>query len=57
MAALTLMDGMAALERLKDKPFTLTVSFEAPHPPFIITYPFYGMYDNGTLSDPVRLQA
>jgi len=51
------MDGMAALERLKDKPFTLTVSFEAPHPPFIITYPFYGMYDNGTLSDPVRLQA
>ena len=55
-SALTLMDGMAALERLKDAPFTLTVSFEAPHPPFIITLPFYGMYDNGSLPDPVTVE-
>ena len=42
--------------RLKDVPFTLTASFEAPPPPFIITYPFYGMYDNGTMPDSATVE-
>jgi arylsulfatase A-like enzyme len=41
LTAITLADGIAALDRLK-APFTLTVSFEAPHPPFITPSPFYG---------------
>lgn len=55
-SALTLNEGMAALGRLKDAPFTLTVSFEAPHPPFIIPYPFYGMYDPSSIADPVTVE-
>ena len=49
-SALTLADAMAALERLKDKPFTITASFEAPHPPFIVPYPFYNMCTTAMLS-------
>lgn len=38
-----IQQGMDALSRLKDKtPFTLTVSVEAPHPPFVIPSPYYG---------------
>ena len=53
-SALTLGDAMTALDALKGKggPFTLTASFEAPHPPFIIPYPFYGLYPNGSIPDP-----
>eukprot|EP01045_Picozoa_sp_COSAG04_P026225 COSAG04_NODE_3601_length_2678_cov_1.516479_4_plen_52_part_00 len=46
---------MGALERLKDKPFTITASFEAPHPPFIVPYPFYNMCKTATLSRFVAL--
>lgn len=53
--ALTVAAGMAALEDLKDGPFTLTVSIEAPHPPFIIPSPFYGVYPNGSIPDPVTV--
>ena len=51
-SALTLNEGLAAMDRLKAAPFTLTVSFEAPHPPFVIPSPFYGLYDNDTIPDP-----
>lgn len=33
-----------ALERLKDGPFTLTCSFDPPHPPMVIQEPYYSMY-------------
>lgn len=55
-SALTLADGLAALDRLKDKPFALTVSFSAPHPPFITPAPFYGMYPRGSIPDPVTVE-
>ncbi len=35
---------IAALERIKDKPFSLTCSFGPPHPPMVLPKPFYGMY-------------
>ena len=33
-----------ALERLKDGAFTLTCSFDPPHPPFVVHEPYYSMY-------------
>ena len=54
-SALTLADAMRALERLKDKPFTITASFEAPHPPFIVPYPFYNMCKTAMLSNATRI--
>lgn len=35
---------IAALERLKDKPFSLTCSIGPPHPPMILPRPYYDMY-------------
>ena len=35
---------LAALDRMKDKPFSLTCSFGPPHPPMILPRPYYGMY-------------
>ena len=54
--ALTVAAALAALEELKDAPFTLTVSIEAPHPPFIIPAPFYGLSPNGSIPDPVTVE-
>ena len=33
-----------AIERLKDKPFSITTSFHLPHAPMISSAPYYGMY-------------
>ncbi len=33
-----------ALERMKEGPFTLTCSFDPPHPPMVVQEPFYSMY-------------
>ena len=55
-SALTLADAMAALDELKDAPFTLTASFESPHPPFVIPSPFYGAYPSGSIPDPVTVE-
>ena len=33
-----------ALERLKNKPFSITTSFHFPHAPMIPSAPYYGMY-------------
>ena len=35
---------MEALDRLKDGPFTLTCSFDPPHPPMLVQEPYYSMY-------------
>jgi len=55
-SALTLADAMTALDELKDAPFTLTASFESPHPPFVIPAPFYGAYPNGSIPDPPTVE-
>jgi arylsulfatase A-like enzyme len=44
LAACTAKEGLAALDRLKDGPFTLTVSISPPHPPMVLPKPYYGMY-------------
>ena len=36
--------ALAALERMKDGPFSLTCSIEAPHPPQLNVDPYWGMY-------------
>lgn len=33
-----------ALERMKDGPFTLTCSFDPPHPPMVVQEPYFSMY-------------
>ena len=43
--AFTAKEGLAALERLKDgQPFTLTISFDPPHPPMVVSEPYYSLY-------------
>lgn len=36
---------IAAIERLKDKPFSITTSFHFPHAPMIPSEPYHSMYD------------
>ena len=43
-AAFTAKEGLAALERLKDRPFTLTISLDPPHPPLVVSDPYYSQY-------------
>jgi arylsulfatase A-like enzyme len=43
-AAFTAEETLEALDRLKDGPFTLTCSFDPPHPPMIVQEPYYSMY-------------
>ena len=42
--AYTAEETMQALDRLKDGPFTLTCSFDPPHPPMVVQEPYYSMY-------------
>lgn len=42
--AFTAEETLEALDRMKDKPFTLTCSFDPPHPPMVVQKPYYGMY-------------
>ena len=44
LAAWTVKEGLEALDRLKDGPFSLTVSIGPPHPPMVLPKPYYGMY-------------
>ncbi len=44
LAAFTAKEGLAALDRLKGGPFTLTISIGPPHPPMIVSEPYYSMY-------------
>jgi len=46
---------MEALERLKDKPFSITCSFHFPHSPILPTAPYYGMYPANDMVPPVSL--
>jgi arylsulfatase A-like enzyme len=42
--AFTAKEGIAALDRLKDGPFTLTISIDPPHPPTVVSEPYYSLY-------------
>jgi arylsulfatase A-like enzyme len=53
--AYTVKEGLEALDRLKDGPFTLTVSIGPPHPPMVLPKPYYGMYPAATLSVPASI--
>ncbi len=46
ITAYTGQEGLAALDRLNKNggPFTLTISFDPPHPPQVVSEPYYSMY-------------
>ncbi len=44
IVAFTAAEGLAALDRLKNGPFTLTISFDPPHPPMNVSEPYYSLY-------------
>ena len=51
-AAFTAEETLEALDRLKDGPFTLTCSFDPPHPPMIVQEPYYSMHSPETIPVP-----
>ncbi|HML75188.1 MAG TPA: sulfatase-like hydrolase/transferase [Anaerohalosphaeraceae bacterium] len=46
---------MEAIERLKDKPFSITCSFQCPHTPILPTQPYYGMYPAKDMVPPASI--
>ena len=57
ITAFTAREGLAALERLKDGPFTLTISLDPPHPPMIVPEPYYSMYPPDRIAVPPSINA
>jgi arylsulfatase A-like enzyme len=55
LTAWTVKEGLEALDRLKDKPFTLTVSIGPPHPPMVLPKPYFGMYPPGDMPVPASI--
>ncbi len=53
--AFTAKEGIEALGRLKDGPFTLTISIDPPHPPMVVSEPYYSMYPPGTIPVPASI--
>jgi arylsulfatase A-like enzyme len=48
-------ETMAAIERLKDVPFSITLSLHMPHAPMTPTKPYYGMYPAEDMTPPVSI--
>lgn len=44
-----------AIERLKDKPFSITCSFHFPHAPMVPTEPYYSMYPAKDMTPPASI--
>jgi arylsulfatase A-like enzyme len=44
-----------AIERLKDRPFSITCSFHFPHSPIVPTEPYYSMYPARDMAPPVSI--
>ena len=44
-----------AIDRLKDKPFSITCSFHFPHAPMLPAEPYYSMYPAGDMTPPVSI--
>ena len=55
LAAFTAKEGLAALDRLKGGPFTLTISIGPPHPPMIVSEPYYSMYPPQSIPVPASI--
>jgi len=53
--AYTAKEGIEALERLKDGPFTLTISLDPPHPPMMVSEPYYSLYPPEKIPVPASL--
>ncbi|TFG86002.1 MAG: twin-arginine translocation signal domain-containing protein, partial [Gemmatimonadales bacterium] len=53
--AWTASEGIEALDRLKDGPFTLTISIGPPHPPMVVARPYYGMYPAESIHAPANI--
>jgi arylsulfatase A-like enzyme len=51
LAAFTAKEGIAALDRLKGQPFTLTISIGPPHPPMLVAEPYFSRYPPKTIGD------
>ena len=48
-------ETLNALERVKDRAFTLTCSFDPPHPPMMVQEPYYSMYPPETIETPLSI--
>jgi arylsulfatase A-like enzyme len=55
LTAYAARQGLEALDRLKGGPFTLTISIDPPHPPFVIPRPYYGMYPASAIPLPTTI--
>jgi arylsulfatase A-like enzyme len=55
LTAWSVKEGLEALDRLKDKPFTLTVSIGPPHPPMVLPKPWFGMYPAAAMPVPASI--
>ena len=53
--AFTAMEGLAALDRLKGGLFTLTISLNPPHPPMLVSEPYYSLYPPSSIPVPASL--
>ena len=54
-SAYTAEETLDALDRLKDETFTLTCSFDPPHPPTVVQEPYYSMYLPESIPAPVSI--
>ncbi|WP_319589305.1 sulfatase-like hydrolase/transferase [uncultured Draconibacterium sp.] len=48
-------ETIEAIQRLKDKPFSITCSFHFPHAPMIVPEPYYSMYPAEEMVPPVSI--
>ena len=55
LTAFTAKAGLAALDRLKGGPFTLTISLDPPHPPMMVAEPYYSMYPPDSIPIPASI--
>ncbi len=56
LTAFQAKETIEAIERLKDKPFSITCSFHFPHAPMLPPEPYYSMYPAEEMKPPVSLQ-
>jgi len=55
LTAFTAAAGLAALDRLKAGPFTLTISLDPPHPPMMVSEPYYSLYPPEHIPVPISI--
>ncbi len=53
--AWTAGEGLAAMERLKGGPFTLTISIGPPHPPMVVPDPYFSLYPPASIPIPASI--